>query len=216
MKLFVWDFHGVLEQGNDKAVIYISNAVLRAAGHAARFTMSDSKRLYGLKWHEYFTTLLPEISAKESMALQAACFNYAENNIDVIRKHIRPSPHAKRMLASIVKAGHDQIVISNTRPSDLIWFLDAVGMREYFPEGKALGVNSHEHFSDKISALTHYLHSKSYTHIVIVSDSLSDMSLKDVAGGITYLYSPGKSVSLTGEKLVDHHISSLAQLLKEL
>lgn len=38
MKLFVWDFHGVLEKDNDLAVLDISNKVLEQSGYAERFS----------------------------------------------------------------------------------------------------------------------------------------------------------------------------------
>lgn len=38
MILFVWDFHGVLEKDNEKAVVDISNQVLSEAGFKEKFT----------------------------------------------------------------------------------------------------------------------------------------------------------------------------------
>lgn len=85
MKLFVWDFHGVLEKDNEKAVIDISNQVLKRAGYKERFTDKDNERLYGVKWYQYFEDLLPGLSNEGHLSLQAACFKFAEDNLHILR-----------------------------------------------------------------------------------------------------------------------------------
>lgn len=149
MKLFVWDFHGVLEKNNDLAVLDISNSVLAQEGYEERFSLEDNAAYYGLKWYEYFERLLPGLSNAEHMALQSACFTYAEGNLDVLAKHIRPSDHAIEVLKLIHGAGHDQILLSNTRPHDLLWFVKTVGLQNYLPDSKVFGVNAHEKHGKK-------------------------------------------------------------------
>lgn len=39
MKLFIWDFHGVLEKGNDDAVVEITNLALRRHGYSRELTL---------------------------------------------------------------------------------------------------------------------------------------------------------------------------------
>lgn len=214
MKLFVWDFHGVLEKDNDLAVLDISNRVLEEAGYSERFTPKDNQKYYGLKWHQYFERLLPNLTNAEHVALQAACFKFAEENLDILAKHIKPADHALEVLAAIKKAGHDQIILSNTRPSDLIWFVNAVHMSKYFPENKLFGVNAHEKHGIKKDALKHYLEGKKFDDLIIVGDSASDMDLAEVAGGTTYFYN---HPHLTHKEApADHKIKDLRQILKEL
>jgi len=50
MKLFVWDFHGVLEKDNEKAVVKITNIVLSQSGYSERLNIDDCHRFYGLRW----------------------------------------------------------------------------------------------------------------------------------------------------------------------
>src|SRR5579859_4368699 len=132
MKLFVWDFHGVLEKDNEKAVIEISNAVLANAGYKERFTEEDNERLYGLKWYQYFQRLIPTLSNDVCLKLQADCFKYAEDHLEVLAKHIKPNDYAIDVLKEIAQSKNQQIVISNSRQRDLIWFLDAVKVRKFF------------------------------------------------------------------------------------
>src|SRR6202008_641129 len=188
MKLFVWDFHGVLEKDNDLAVLDISNKVLEEAGYIERFSTEDNRNFYGLKWFQYFERLLPNLTNEQHMALQAAFFSDAEKNLDILAKHIKPSDHSLAVLKAIHEAGHDQIILSNTRPSDLLWFVNAVGIKTYFPDEKIIGVNAHEKHGVKQDALKHYLKNKDFEKVIIIGDSQSDMELKEVAGGTTYFY----------------------------
>jgi len=189
MKLFVWDFHGVLEKDNDLAVLEISNSVLEQAGHAERFDQKSNQEYYGLKWFQYFERLLPHLSKKQHMALQAACFEFAEKNTDILAKHIKPNDHSTEVIKTIHGHDHDQIILSNTRPHDLLWFVNTVGLSDSFPNHKIIGVNAHEKHHTKKDALKQYIENKQFDDLVIIGDSQSDMDLKDVAGGTTYYYS---------------------------
>ncbi|HTE58626.1 MAG TPA: HAD hydrolase-like protein [Verrucomicrobiae bacterium] len=215
MKLFVWDFHGVLEKDNDKAVLEISNEVLRQAGHAERFSEEDNRAFYGLKWFQYFERLLPDLTNEQHMALQAACFVFAEENLHILAKHIKPNDHAVAVLESIHGAAHDQIILSNTRPHDLLWFVDTVGIQHLFPKDKVVGVNAHQKHGTKKDALAQYLKGKSLDGIVIIGDSQTDIDLHQVAGGTTYHY-VHPHIATPSPVTADHSIRDLRQVLQEL
>jgi phosphoglycolate phosphatase-like HAD superfamily hydrolase len=214
MKLFVWDFHGVLEKDNDLAVLDISNQVLAQAGYDERFSDKDNKEYYGLKWYEYFERLLPNLTKAEHMALQTACFSFEENHLDVLARHIKPNDNAIDVLEIIQNAGHDQIILSNTRPSDLLWFVGAVRIKRYFPHEKIIGVNAHEKHGNKTEALKDYLHEKNFDAIVHIGDSESDMKLKDVAGGTTYFYNHPYLENMA-KVAADYVIDDLRRVLRE-
>lgn len=101
MKLFVWDFHGVLEKDNDLAVLDITNQVLSEHGHKVRLTSETNQKYYGLKWFQYFEKLLPNLTSEEHMVLQAACFKFAEENLDILVKHIKPNDYAVEALKAV-------------------------------------------------------------------------------------------------------------------
>ena len=48
MKLFVWDLHGVLEKGNEIALLEISNIILKKFGYLEKFSIEDCIKLNGL------------------------------------------------------------------------------------------------------------------------------------------------------------------------
>jgi len=134
MKLFVWDFHGVLEKNTEIAVIQISNEVLERSGYAARFSDQDIVKLYGLKWYEYFKYLLPELSHEQHLELQQECFVYDEKNQRIIENVILPNDYSHEVLKKIALAGHTQVLISNTRQDHLDFFVRAVKIEDYFTQ----------------------------------------------------------------------------------
>ena len=215
MKLFVWDFHGVLEKDNDLAVFDISNQVLEQTGYSERFSIADVRTFYGLKWYQYFERLLPHLSHDQHLALQAACFKFSEENTHILAQHIKPSDYVHEVLAAIQAAGHDQILISNTRPSDLAWFVRAVHIDPFFPPEKLFGANAHQTHQHKKDILRQYLATTNPDGIVIIGDSVSDIELKEVAGGTTYFYNHPHVQSLPTDR-ADYISADLRDILREL
>jgi len=217
MKLFVWDFHGVLEKDNEKAVLEISNITLENYGYRERFTEEEIDCLYGLKWWEYFKYLLLNESHKKHLELQEACF-YFQNSLDIIRKYIKPNDNALYVLEEIVRAGHHQILISNTNPEALEMFIDAVGMGKYFKKKKkknSIAIDMHrKKGKTKNDALKEFIKDKSFDEIIIIGDSLQDMELKGIIGGKAYLYSHKERKFR--ECKADYYIRDLREILKEL
>ena len=194
MKLFVWDFHGTLEKGNEAAVLENSNAVLEMFGYAERFSLKDCIDLYGLKWYEYFAFLLPHETKEKHLELQQAALDYQYSHPEIIARHIKPNDHAHEVLDAIAEK-HYQIVVSNTSPSDLLVFLKAVEMVKYFPDGQAFGVDSHSpgSFRTKRAALEKILLLIHFEGIVTIGDSKDDIELASAHNGVSYLYAhPGK------------------------
>lgn len=212
-KIFVWDFHGVLEKGNEKAVLEISDSILKNYGYKERFTEEDMDKLYGLKWWEYFKYLLPYESHERHLELQKACFNY--QTFEIIARYTLPNDYAHHVLEEIVKAGHYQILISNTNPESLKLFIKAVNMEKYFSEGNSFAVDLHtSNDKTKNDVLKNFIKEKRFDKIIIIGDSPMDMKLKDVIGGKTYLYSHKERKFR--ECKADVYINDLREILKEL
>lgn len=55
MKLFVWDFHGTLEKGNENAVLEITNRILKALVYER--LMSEEENLMLSHPGKYFLTV---------------------------------------------------------------------------------------------------------------------------------------------------------------
>lgn len=214
LKLFVWDFNGVLEQNSEFALIETSNIILKKFGYSQRFTIEHLNNYYGLKWYELFERIMPGLSHQQYLDLQNACIDYARHDLTSGSKNIMPTDHAAAVLGQINQAGHDQIVISNIHIDDLNWYLKLVGLSEYFPVNKRFGINPFISQSNKIGTLKKYLRNKIFDDIIIIGDSEPDMLLKNVAGGITYLYN--HPYLKARPYAADHKISDLREVLREL
>ncbi len=191
VKLFVWDFHGVLEQGNEKAVFETSNIVLEENGYSERFTEEDIGFLYGLKWRDYFKYLLPEEDETIHINLENECSSQSVMDRGRILKHISATAYSHEILDKIVREGHDQILISNVRESGLDFFIDSVGVRHYFPRGKAFASNGSEN-KDKKQILKEYIDRSDieYEKIVSIGDSPGDIELvEEYPNSVSFLYS---------------------------
>ncbi|HVV66581.1 MAG TPA: HAD family hydrolase [Candidatus Saccharimonadales bacterium] len=189
-KLFVWDFHGTLEKGNEMAALEVSNIILEQQGYDARFNEQHAIDLYGKKWFEYFAFLLPDESYERHIEMQQACMEWPGNK-EVIARHIQPNDHAHDVLAAIAEHGHDQILISNTSERALPSFIDLVGMDDFFDGDNAFAVMAHarEAKRTKRHVLEEFLAEAGvFDEIVAVGDSLSDVELVEPEQGRGFLY----------------------------
>lgn len=214
MKLFVWDFHGVLERGNEAVVVDITNAVLAQQGYAARITAEQVAAHYGRPWYEYFQILLPGETLSRCKGLAKLAVKYQRQHPDSVAVHIVPAAGALEVLAAVAAAGNDQIVISSVAKQDLKMFVRAVGYEKFFPEGKYLSAYSFwRGYRSKTAILLEYLKKsgKNYDKVVIIGDSKKD--IMDLPGAVTYLYAhPWKEFK---DVQTDYKIHDLREVLKE-
>lgn len=215
MKLFVWDLHGTLEQGNEDAVVEISNMALEQLGYHQRFTQAHGRELYGQKWFEYFAFLLPDEPQEKHLELQKLSFKLSDGSAHIMAKHMQPATNALSVLAAIA-ATHQQILISNTIPTTIPLFLKALGMDSYFDKQNAFAVNNHqkEITRTKQDVLAEYLQGKAFDDIIVIGDSDSDMEVAEYAGGKGYLYAHAH-LPFRSEKGYAR-INDLAEVLTEL
>lgn len=211
-KLFVWDFHGTLEKGNEFAVIEITNKALEKHGFAERLNTTDAVRLYGLKWYEYFGHLLPNESHETHVELQNTCFEWPDV-FSIIAKYLEPNDHALTVLGTIKDAEHDQILISNTSVEALPQFVRLARMDNYFHSANTFAVMAHarEVKRTKRHVLEEYLAAQpcAYDEIISVGDSRNDAALVDATRGKAFLY---RHPGLAMDEKLDVHVSSITDL----
>ena len=216
MKLFVWDFHGVLEKDNEKAVIEITNLVLFKSGYKEKLSLDDSYRFYGLRWFQYFERLLPSELHEKHLELTKFCLE-VESKHKITAKHIKANDYAKEVLSKIQKRGHRQILVSNTGVKSLAMFLRVTGLESFFPKGTIFAADNHRGHKQKSKKeiLRKYLDGKSFEKIVVIGDSPDDIELASVAKkSVSYLYA--HSWKKFRKVKADYKINDLREVLKEL
>jgi phosphoglycolate phosphatase-like HAD superfamily hydrolase len=205
-KLFVWDYHGTIEKGNDKTVIEITNRVLERNGHNERLTEDKAAEWTGRHWWEYFWQLLPESPPETFSKYEAQCVAEFNAHPELMLKYIKPNDNVHEVLNSIAQK-HEQILISQVHREVLGHFIRAVGIERFFPEGRAFA--SLDEGNSKYQVLHSYLSGKTFDAVIAIGDSPNDM-----IGTINYLYAhPGRQ----HRKCEAHHkINNLLDILKEI
>jgi phosphoglycolate phosphatase-like HAD superfamily hydrolase len=218
MKLFIWDLHGTIEQGNERAAIDMSNQILKHFNYHERFSDEDVFRLYGLKWFQYFEYLLPNEPSERHFELQEACFSLSNSpaGAKIVAGYMQPAPHAIETLNAIHQSEHSQVLLSNTKDESVPFYVSALGLGDYFSNANAIAVNQHAKNATvtKQMAVEAYVNGRLYDRLVVIGDSGGDMALASAVGATGYLYAhPG--VKFRAEN-GDHHIRDLREVLQEL
>jgi phosphoglycolate phosphatase-like HAD superfamily hydrolase len=191
MKLFIWDFHGVLEKGNENSVWEISNLALKKLGFTREMSIEENNQLYGKKWFQYFEYLLPSESHETHLKLQATCLEIEEEKPELVSKHIKTNDYVFEILETISQK-HHQILISNSHSEALNNFISLTKLNRYFTENNTFSTNSHLH-PEKITKkdiLINYLKDNPiFDEFVTIGDSPVDMEIVGKNQGKHYLYS---------------------------
>lgn len=193
MKLFIWDFHGVLEKGNEDVVLEITNRALEMHGYSRRMTKQESEFLAGRLWRDYFAYLIPALDENDRLELQSTCVEITQNSTEILAKHVKLNDNVEHVLESIQSSQHTQILISKTQPKILDIYVKLVGIEKYFPSTHRFGADSSvRNRKTKKDCLHDFLSvSENFTEIISIGDSPGDMDLINVPGmkGTSYLYS---------------------------
>lgn len=196
MKLFVWDFHGVLEKGNEDALIEITNLALKQEGYERRMSLAEAEFLAGRCWIEYFAYLLPDARREELLKLYSIGYELTQKHPEIITRSVRLNDHAEEVLHTIRSLEYTQVLISNTQPDVLDFFVRHVGIEGYFPLSHRFGVDRQGSQSvTKQECLKEFIKEKHFPKgMVTIGDSPNDMTLMHLhPKGIGYLYShPGR------------------------
>jgi len=187
-QLYVWDLHGTLERGNEQAVVELSNRVLQDFGLPYRFTPKMGVDLYGLKWHQYFRSLIPDISDQLAYELQEACFKLSLHDTEIQLRSIRRTPHAARVLDMIGRC-QEQVLVSNTREDTLPLFLHRLGLNRYFAPGRYMAVDNHSASgATKTAVVLEILAKAHYDEVIVIGDSESDMQMARAVNAVGVLF----------------------------
>ena len=198
--LFAWDFHGVLEQDNEYAVLESTNQALLEHGYTVQATQQDIIELYGLPWGDYFRKLIPGIDDTSVKDLVTRCRELGRPAAGI---HCKPRVHAHSTLKKIKEEGHTNIIVSNSTQSDLEFFMKIIGVNPYIHE--AYGVRGNKHQAIKN-------HPGEYSKIIMIGDTENDILAGYMVNATTYLVQNGDPRPTRAH----HTITDLRKVLKEI
>ncbi|MFH1366530.1 MAG: HAD hydrolase-like protein [Patescibacteria group bacterium] len=218
--LFVWDFHGTLERDNVKAVQELVNSVLQHFDIKRRIDLKKTVELYGLSWVDYFRSMYPEGNLKKWQAMKKQA-EYLQVKNKVVEKYIRPASYAQFVLSKIKKAGHRNIILTNTSPKFIRRFVRLVGLTAYIDAYIGLDlhyiIRKNQDISRvKFEASSKYVHNNKFDKIVKIGDRESDIKAGKLLGATTYYVKNKFNKNIKLKIKPDYIITDLKEVLKEL
>lgn len=215
--LFIWDFHGVLEKDNEYAVQEVVNRVLPEFDIIRKATVEECRALYGKKWADYYKFYNPEADEEtiNSMVNRAVEISVGEK---IASKHIKPMDHAKEVLETIAQKGHVNLLMSNSSPEALDYFLEAVGLQDSFDykfaadrHRKDYAKNTKEEYLIGFFSIELLTHGPDYDKIILIDDSETGIEMGLKIGAVTYHFSRNGNPC----KKAHYSISDLREVLRE-
>ena len=209
--LFAWDFHGVLEKGNEHAVKRIAEAALENFGYYRRVTIDEVLYLYGRPWSFYFKALIPSLTGKQIKEMVEYAVKISKG---ITPNYLEPMDHAMDVLLLLKVKGNDNIIVSNTRQERLENYIELVGIEPMVT--KIMGTEKgHEKLTfDAVKHKANNIikHSNGqFEKVFMIGDTESDIEAGLLAGAQTILFNPrGKPV----ETKAHHIVSDLREILK--
>ncbi|MFA5135670.1 MAG: HAD family hydrolase [Patescibacteria group bacterium] len=219
-KLFVWDFHGTLERGNVYAVQELVNKTILKVGHGNSISLEDTVKLYGLSWIDYFKYVHPGGSLDVWQKMKDITKEIQEKE-KTVEKYMEPMYFADAVLGAIQGKGYSNIVLSNSELRWIKYFVELVGLAEYFDD--YIAIDAHDRSREeselkqaKATALKRYIGQHAFDQVVKIGDRESDIEAGKSVGATTYFFrnefNAGKQITVQP----DYEISDLREVLKEL
>lgn len=209
MKLFIWDFHGVLEKNTERAAKEITNRVLEEFNVPNRASDDDIERMYGLQWINYFKELSPDSDEKELEAMNARAYEISQTEKPFLN-YIEPMDFADEVLDAINKKGNVNILLSNCSQKSIDIFADSVKITSFF--SKVMGIDNFEERRTKAEIIKELVKSDDFEKTIVIDDHPDGIKAGNEVNATTYLFSrKGKFPE------ADAHfkISDLREVLKE-
>ena len=207
MKLFVWDFHGTLEKGNDVKVQKICEKLL-----GRKVDLQLVRKLYGRTWGEYFR----ELTGNDDDGEIGHLVDEAVNMGAIMTKgFMQANDYAIQVLREIKIRGDLNAVLSNTRPEHLREFLCRIGAHSLF--GKIIGISrenevgKHNTPEYKAATIAKMIKEFSPEKVVVIGDAENDINAGMRVGAVTFMFDPWGRYPDTK---ADYRITDLREVLK--
>lgn len=211
-KLFIWDFHGVLEKDNEFAVQEVVNKVLPEFDIKRKATIEECRDLYGKKWADYYRFYAQDADEETiyRMVERAVAISVGGK---IASKHIKQTEHASYVLEQIAQKGHTNLIMSNSSSDALDYFLEAVNLQDSFHH--KFGADNHRkdyRKNTKSTFLKKFLKENSFDKIIVIDDREEGIEMGLSFNAVTYLFSRNQKTNTKAHKVID----DLREVLKEI
>jgi len=213
MGLFGWDFHGVLERDNEYAVQEVVNRVLPEFKVKREATVEECRALYGKKWADYYRFYAPDADEEtiHQMVEKAVKISLEEK---IALKYIKQTEYASFVLYEIEKRGHTNLLMSNSSEKAIVFFLNSVGLSDYFDIVFAADKHRKEYNKDsKAGFLEDFLRKYIFDKVVIIDDMEEGIERGLRFNAVTFRYHRNGTAP---ESKAHYVINDLREVLREL
>lgn len=192
VKVFAWDFHGTLEQGVEVGFWYILKEIAKKRGIRENFKLSEVRKLYGITVANYLRHFFPNSSEGEIREMMAEVARI--QNQTHLKKYVKAAPGAIEILTKIRRAGHKNIILSNSHPDHINPLIKIVGMTGLIEEVYAIDRHyTHKKLDpvvEKTKVLRKLIKRLKLAHgqLIAIGDRASDVNAGLAAGAVTYQY----------------------------
>ena len=215
-ELFAWDFHGTLERGVEIGFWHILKQLAKKWQIKEDFKLEEVRRLYGVSVFDYLHHFFPKSSHKQIKAMMVRVAQVQNQNH--LKIYVTAAPGAIEILSKIKKAGHKNIVVSNSHPEHIWPLVKLVRMESLIDEIFAVD----RHYTDrkidvvyeKAKSIKNYAQKHKIEKIIVIGDKPDDIQAGLSIGAITYQY---KRPDFPPVKTHAHfQITDFMELLKEI
>lgn len=216
-KIFIWDFHGVLEKNNDLAIKKIYNQTIKAFGFNKKVSLKEITEIRGLSLFNGFSVLVGIKNKHKLLKMVKMARNLSKT---ISAKYLKPMDYAKYVLSIIKKSGHCNIVVSNSRQDRIEDFLKIVKLKHLVD--CIIGINGQSEINNlslakqKAKAIIDYIGKNKFQNKTVIGDSEDDMKAGFMVGAKTYLFIDSNNVSDVKNIKTHYVISDLRNVLMEL
>lgn len=218
MKIFAWDFHGTLEQGVEVGFWHILKKLAREWRIKENFELMEVRRLYGTSIADYLRHFFPRCSDEIIKQMMARLVELQDEGH--LNTYVKAEPGAIEVLVKIKKAGHKNIVVSNSRPGHIVPLIEIVGLKDLIDKVYAIDRHFTTKMIDPVAEKTKILKKIAEKNrlknggLIVIGDRASDINAGLAAGALTYQF---LRRSFPIDKTQAHYkIYDLAEILREI
>lgn len=217
-KLFVWDFHGTLEEGVEVGFFEILKQLAKEYETSVKITLSEVRKKYGVSVADYLRYFFPECNTPQIKAMMKKVAEV--QNQKHLKKYVKPALGAIEILTKIKAAGFENIILSNSHPKHIEPLIGIVGMKNLISRVYAIDRHySHrkqDPIEEKAKILRKIIKERKLKkdQLIAIGDKASDINAGIWAGAKTYQYlRKGFPVDKTR---ADFKIYDLREILREI
>lgn len=213
-KLFAWDFHGTLEHGTDVGFYNILKILRSEFKIPTKIGLSEVRRMFGASVTEYLEHFFPKLDDEIYDLMRTRIANVESQ--EQILKRVKAAPYSRTVLKKISNLGHKNIVVTNSHPRHIEYFMQATKLSGMFDEIFAVDRHyskaKYDTVGQKAKSIKDFSRKNALEEIIVIGDRGTDIEAGYRVGAITIQYIRKGFPEI--KTRAHHKITDLREILK--